>query len=635
MNPQTLLRSLSAHLSIPIPSSEFKPDGFPTSQFPFEEFEERDWRAFLVQDWYLLGKTSLWSHSTSGAPEPTVDIQWRSISSPEPNPPSLSMGHGSDCKPKQPSEILAWQGSLKVAFPKDRAENDFVCLAMHIPNHRPIVHLLKHWGTPPRSLQTAWATLANNSFVALDSIWLLTDRSGRPFRIDEWIAAATNVNAGIDTIADQVACRDRMGLHADAIMAPHFASKLHHQETKKKSTHHAKNKTKKKRDRPRKRTKLLAASIVSPCLLLAIVVALGRWQITQPIASEPSSAPNITSSVNADPGELSDPQAITEIAKAETDRLTPNSLTSDIGSVDNGADESTGGVLIESSPLFLSPDLLRPDSETVASDAHQEPSSMVATSLIPMASLETGSSLPNVPLGIDEEVMVGTDEEVMDDEGKSVNDSTDLAEKTTLHSDSAIGETGSLNTGIQRSFVIRGGVERHRIGTAVAVIANQATCQASLRLEDLLDRGVTLTPTEPCMLAGNSAQQWVIALEDESPELVIELVSKPARRWELWIKTGVREHRTAPIFLLQSDRAARTVQHIVNVAHWSQTERERLQIAIDSGNARSPDSPWQRQRNLQRLEKELERSLEAWKVIERLSLLVFDQAKLEILLTTP
>ncbi|XZE36125.1 hypothetical protein SH501x_001680 [Pirellulaceae bacterium SH501] len=633
MNPQTLLRSLSARLSIPIPSSEFKPDGFPTSQFPFEVFDGGGWRAFLVQDWYLLGKTSLWSHSGSGAPEPTVDIQWRSISSPEPNTHSLSIGHGSDCKPKQPSEILAWQGSLKVAFPKDRAENDLFCLAMHIPKHRPIVHLLKHWGTPPRSLQSAWETLANNGSVGLDSIWLLTDLSGRPFRIDEWIAAATNVNAGIDTIADQVACHDRSGPVSDATLDPGFTTKLHHRETKTKSTPDAKNKTKKKRDRSRKRTSLLALSIVSPCLLLAIVVALGQWQSTRTLAPEPSSTPRGTPNGNADPVELSDhrefkeDRAVKEIGNVKPDPAESDRLTNDTGSAVIAEDESPAGILSESSTLFISPDLQALSSPNASSLSSQEPPSVAGISLVPMSSLETGSSL------LSDLADQGT--KATNDEAEPLGSAAAAAEKANRDSDSAIDTTESMSSGVQRSFVIRGGTERHRIGTGVAVIANQATCQASLRLEDLSDRGVTLTPTEQCMLSGNSAQQWVIALEDESPELVIELVSKPARRWELWINTGVREHRTAPIFLLQSDRAARSVEHIVSVAHWSQAERERLQIAIDSGNTRGPNSPWQRQRSLQRLEKELERSLEAWKVIERLSLLVFDHAKLEILLKTP
>lgn len=613
MNPQTLLRSLSAHLSVHLPSATFHPNGFPNPPLSVEEFEGKDWRAFLVQDWYLLGKNEHWREPIPESAEKTIDIQWTFLAPPSPATNSLS-----------PTEITAWRGISSAVFPADPNENDFFWLALHIPSHRPVIHLIKHWGSPPPFIQAAWTKTADDLPGSLDSIWLLTDLAGQPVRIDRWIAATTYQKSEFAKIADAIPFQGKKGTGPIATTEPEHALQLPYPMTKNKSAIDRKNNPKKKPDRERKRVRLLAFSIASPCLLLAIFVVLRQQQDPRPPASE---ALLTRSNAKPDPGELPHRQELPGKSMAESVPRGSDPFEKDKKAAIDAPEESKSGIAVESSSLLISPDLQLLRSAPEASVVPPEPLPLVDMSLVPQVSLATASSRPD-PLFSDANKTGGGDA------APPSSSHAHTEEQASRNSDSDLDTSESISSGIKRSFVVHGGVERHRIGTGTTVVSSRATCQVSLLLEELSGQGVTLTPAEPCSLAGNSNQQWVFALEDEAPELVIELVSQPARRWELWIKTGFREHRTAPIFPLHGDQATRSVERLETIVRWSQSERERLQFLIDTGNFSGTDSPWERRRSLQKLEKELERSMDTWKVIERLSLLLIDHAKLEMVLQT-
>lgn len=217
------------------------------------------------------------------------------------------------------------------------------------------------------------------------------------------------------------------------------------------------------------------------------------------------------------------------------------------------------------------------------------------------------------------------------------NEFAKLDDATNLdaESESELQATDSVTHGIRKTFLVSGGLARHRIGTGSSVVSTRATCLASLTLSDVSDSGITIHPSDSCLLVGESEQQWVVALEEEAPELVLALASRPARRWELFIKTGVREHRNAPTYWLHAGQANRVVDQMAVAKRSADGELSRIQSMLDSGQATGPFNLRQRRRQLQQLDKELERSIEVWKVVERLSLIVLDQAQLEVMLQSP
>ncbi|MFN7333856.1 MAG: hypothetical protein ACK5TC_02240, partial [bacterium] len=130
-------------------------------------------------------------------------------------------------------------------------------------------------------------------------------------------------------------------------------------------------------------------------------------------------------------------------------------------------------------------------------------------------------------------------------------------------------------------------------------------------------------------IIGNGTISWTIGIEDSDPELVVQLQSKPGRRWDLVVLIGFREEKTQTPRLLAPGKAKNVVHQLIAAKQSLLRLLEQNQIARDSG-VRSSVDLYDQRRQLQRHEKELDKALERWKVIETLSYLVFDQTKLHI-----
>ncbi len=127
---------------------------------------------------------------------------------------------------------------------------------------------------------------------------------------------------------------------------------------------------------------------------------------------------------------------------------------------------------------------------------------------------------------------------------------------------------------------------------------------------------------------------WTLGFEEEDPELVVEVVAKPGRRWEVIWQVGFRELPDVPARLIGPNDATSVLRQLVSAKSFVGRMLTQNQVARDSG-IRGPVDLFEQRRQLQRQDRELEQAIERWKTIETLSRVVFQQAQVEFEATPP
>lgn len=190
----------------------------------------------------------------------------------------------------------------------------------------------------------------------------------------------------------------------------------------------------------------------------------------------------------------------------------------------------------------------------------------------------------------------------------------------------------SLETGIERTLLLSDSTIKDRIAIGQKLLSKDGKCLATLQIQTEDSKPVaSVVPEGNQSIVGNGTISWAIGIEDSDPELVVQLQSKPGRRWDLVVLIGFREEKTQTPRLLAPGNAKIVANQLIAAKQSLLRLLEQNQIARDSG-VRGVVDLYDQRRQLQRQEKEMDKALERWKVIEKLSYLVFDQAKLLITL---
>ncbi|MFN7448260.1 MAG: hypothetical protein ACK56W_07440 [Pirellula sp.] len=188
----------------------------------------------------------------------------------------------------------------------------------------------------------------------------------------------------------------------------------------------------------------------------------------------------------------------------------------------------------------------------------------------------------------------------------------------------------NLDTGIERTLLLSDSTIKDRFAIGQKLLSKEGKCRATLHVQTEDSKSVaSVVPEGNQSIIGNGTISWTIGIEDSDPELVVQLQSKPGRRWDLVVLIGFREEKTQTPRLLAPGKAKNVVHQLIAAKQSLLRLLEQNQIARDSG-VRSSVDLYDQRRQLQRHEKELDKALERWKVIETLSYLVFDQTKLHI-----
>jgi hypothetical protein len=226
--------------------------------------------------------------------------------------------------------------------------------------------------------------------------------------------------------------------------------------------------------------------------------------------------------------------------------------------------------------------------------------------------------------------------EVMESESTSVTDAPDSETPAPIEPEGDKQNEPpshlSLETGIERTLFLSDSTIKDRIAIGQKLLSKDGKCLATLQIQTEDSKPVaSVVPEGKQSIVGNGASTWTIGIEDSDPELVVQLQSKPGRRWDLVVLIGFREEKTQTPRLLAPGNAKIVANQLIAAKQSLLRLLEQNQIARDSG-VRGVVDLYDQRRQLQRQEKELDKALERWKVIEKLSYLVFDQAKLLITL---
>ena len=173
---------------------------------------------------------------------------------------------------------------------------------------------------------------------------------------------------------------------------------------------------------------------------------------------------------------------------------------------------------------------------------------------------------------------------------------------------------------IDQTFVVD--TSRKKMATVVGKSVVPKQCRAAIEIK--LAKEFVVEPNQIVTIEGDGEATWRIALEDEEPELLLVIASKPGGKWQSTFMLGLRLDAQSPPMLF-APRDAQTVgNRLVQFIQWIDTTIAQLEAAKATSRGRSPIDYYGEIKKLNKERRVAEKAIEQWKVIERLSHLFFD-----------
>ena len=195
-------------------------------------------------------------------------------------------------------------------------------------------------------------------------------------------------------------------------------------------------------------------------------------------------------------------------------------------------------------------------------------------------------------------------------------------------SDDEAVEPEAITDNTRRKDPINAASKKEKVNFGFSVVPKEAKWSAQLFVEDPIPKTLIVSPDDITQSVGPGKVTWNLGLEDEDPELVVEIGAKPGRRWEIVWQVGFRESNDVPARLIGPNDATSVLRQLVSAKSFIGRMLTQNQVARDSG-VRGPVDLFEQRRQLQRQDRELEQAIEKWKTIESLSRVVFQQTQVE------
>jgi hypothetical protein len=208
-----------------------------------------------------------------------------------------------------------------------------------------------------------------------------------------------------------------------------------------------------------------------------------------------------------------------------------------------------------------------------------------------------------------------------DDEAEATDDAgTELPSVSTTTP-----EISSPNE-VTKSFVLNSAHRKELIAFEQRLSPKLSRCEVLLKLSD----GLVIEPAEPVTIEGVGTTRWKIAIEDEEPELLLELQSKPGGRWLCTFQVAMRETSVATLVPLGPRDAQYVGLRLLEYHQWLNNSITTLQDAKARIGKRSRFDFVGEIKKMERQQREVEQAIERWKIIARLSHLLYDDNEIQI-----
>ncbi len=471
-------------------------------------------------------------------------------------------------------------------------------VAVRLSGTRPVASLIEGWGEPPQVLQKDWRQQLDKLEGPHEILFFLVTDDGLLSKIP-----------GTKRLINEN--RDVEATHLDATWKQ--VQWPWERTTDEPSFHQIRNPTQtvKKQRRPKNRPLILAVSAVAGIVLITSFVVM-LWPSNRPGASQLAKSTN-SSGIDTDGGRRqSDEKAKTEEAQSNSQSNLPTA--SDSSMIDPDTLEGTD---LKKDSLDNTDELLALSSDLTNLLGQETNGEVILSNRIVETSLGTSAPMTFGEAVDTEAAEMPTNS--ADDDSKPEDESTNPPPL-------------DLEVGMERTIQLTEATIKDRIAIGQKLLSKDGTCTATLHLEQADTKPVAIVAPEGMItIVGNGTNSWTIGMEESEPEIILQLQSKPGRRWDIFVLVGFREEKSQPPRLLAPGNAKSVVNQLIAAKQSVLRMLEQNQLARDSG-VRSGTNLYEQRRQLQRQEKELDKALERWKVIEKLSYLIFDQAKLQVTL---
>ena len=179
-------------------------------------------------------------------------------------------------------------------------------------------------------------------------------------------------------------------------------------------------------------------------------------------------------------------------------------------------------------------------------------------------------------------------------------------------------ESGRIT--LERPLRIQAAITKETVSVGKPVLAKACRCEIELKLAENL----IVEPMESVTIEGAGKASWRIAIEDEDPELIVEIWSKPGGRWQVITTVGLLEGPgTIPIWIGPRE-AQKVCNRLIDYRQWIINAIGTLRTARSNTRGRSSIDFAGEIKKLERQEREADKAIDRWRVIARLSHFFFD-----------
>ena len=219
----------------------------------------------------------------------------------------------------------------------------------------------------------------------------------------------------------------------------------------------------------------------------------------------------------------------------------------------------------------------------------------------------------------------------------SLDEATEMPNNTDVDSNSNTSEAPELDVvtteqgviTLKKPLTLRSAYAKEIVSIGKPVLAKASRCEIELKLTDK----VVMEPMEVTTIEGTGTATWKIAIEDESPELFVKIESKPGARWEVKARVGLREERDAMLFSIGPRDAQNVGNRLIDYNQRVSFTIESLRTQRSNSRGKFSSVIAAHIKQLEIQEKEVEKAIERWKVIARLSHFFFDTNEVRIQFT--